>query len=805
MSIFADMKVAVRSLVKSAGFSLIAIGMLAMGIGGTVFMFATVKGYMLSPAPYPNSQELIYVERTITASGHNLSVTGHEYLDYIERQSSFKTLAGYQESTVIIGGDEYPERHEGGAVTANLFDTLQVKPLLGRTFTAEDDVKGAPPVVLLGYNLWQQRFAGEQNIIGRQLRVNGENATIIGVMPQGFKFPVNQDLWVPMQLDITGQPRGSSVWLKVTGRLKEGISVAAAQAEFANIAAALTQEFPDNNSGIGIRLSPLAERYVSDNTRSMLFIMFVAGFFVLLIACANVANLVLTRTVVRQKELAIRTALGASRGGIISLVLAETFVISALSTVIGVWVAHIGVGSFESILISLGATIPFWIDMSVDWQVVAFASLVTFLATLLAGLAPAWRASQTNVHETMKDGTRGSSASIGPISKSLVIGEIALSCALLIGAGLLVRSVHNLTNLDLGIDTENILTGRILLPHKNYPDNASRAQFYQRLEQEVKNLPGVVNATVTGSLPGMFTSHEWYTAEGSELVEGEGQPWAQYIPISPSYFSTLGRQMEEGRDIAITDEADSPKVVVINRMFANEVWPGQPVIGKKIRLGEPSENREWLTIVGVAPNIHQDEVDDPIGAAIYLPITQASRIRALTLAVRTAGDPLQLSNSVRDAVVAIDRDLAVYWVRSLKEWIQVGMISNRVISTMFSIFAGMAILLAVTGIYAVLSYLANQRTREFGVRRALGASGGNIFTIVLRQGFVQLGIGLIFGFALAYGFSQYLASRLFGVATFDVATYLLVGLVLFVMVILAGLVPAMRALRVQPMEALRYE
>ncbi len=808
LNLLRDLKYATRSLSKNYGFTAVASLMLAFGLGLVIFMFAAVKGFFLTDLPFTEPERLLHVEyQNAKAQEFSIEVNWYDYLEMARSQRSFEALAAWSGGTVNMSADDVPERYDGIFMTANGFDVLKVKPVLGRGFLPGEDVAGAPLPVLIGDNLWRNRFNADPGVIGKQVRVNGQDATIVGVMGPGMKFPINNNIWIPTQRPLD-EKRTDTVSVEVYGRLKPGLTLAEAKGDLAGITAQLAKDFPDTNQDLEPVVKPYKEEFVGNQTKKIIATMFAAVLLVLLIACANVANLILARSTDRTRELAVRTALGASRWQIIRAMLAESLVIAFIGAGLGILIAHLGMEAMDRAMIASDDPPPYFVDWSIDWRVGLFAFGIAVVTAFVAGLLPALRASRMDVHDVLKDAGRGSAGrGLTRLTRALVVGEIALSCVLLVSAGLTVRSTLKANDIDLGVKTEGVLTGRLALFPQAYPTPESRQQFFETLQQRLAEAPGVEQVALTQSLPVSFMNQTPALPDGDPVpARNSDYRFAGNIAVTPSFFDALGVPLREGRNLATSDRADTLLVAVANQEFVREFLKDKPAIGTRVRLGPNDDpNTKFVTIVGVVGNVlHEGDLEDGVQSALYVPITQADP-RFLSFLVRTSGDPLALSAPVRAAVKAVDRDLPIYWLRTLDDWMQLALFDHRLIGALFGTFALFALLLAAAGIYAVLAFAVGTRTREIGVRRALGAQDPGILKMVMGQGLRQLALGLGIGLVLAVGFAQAMTSFLLDIPTYDPVTYLVVLGTLGAVTALACTIPALRALRIDPMAALRYE
>ncbi len=798
-----DLRHAVRGLAKAPGFALTATLILALGLGLTMYMFGALNIYVLRPLPYPDPEELVYMKFSRSAEG-DFPVAVHDLLDFRRAQRSLESLAAFRSGTVNIGGDDYPERFEGAFVSANVFDVIGIGPVLGRTFLKGEDEAGAEAVVLLGHDIWLNRYAGDPGIIGRAVRVNGREAVVIGVMPRGFRFPFTENVWVPDSLDTSDLERGGGFGMAVVGRLEPGVSLEQARSEYQAIADRLGEIHPDTNKGIRVVLRPYREEIVAEDTRATLLTMFGATFLVLLIACANVANLLVARNAARVGELSIRAALGASRSRLVLYVLTECLVISLLGGALGVVLAQWG-GTYTIEIMRTVETFdpPYWYTFEPDWRTWAFALIAAMVAAVAAGVGPALKAAKADVNTALR---RGSANVAGNpharMTGFLVTAQITLSCVVLICGGLMSRSVISLSDTDPGAETHAVFTSRVGLFPTDYPEPSDRLGFYEALLERLSALPEVEGATLSASLPGAFAYSREVVPEG--LEPGENRQFVQVVTVAPNYFDLFGVRLLDGRPLRETDRSDGQLVALVNSLFAQRYWPGGSPVGRRLKFGREGDS-PWVTVVGVVPNIVQNEIEEGIDAAVYVPLAQDPQ-QFMSLAVRArGGDPMALAEPVRRAVLAMDPDLPLYWVRSLEDWINMGRFQTHLLASLFVIFAAGGLLLGGAGQYALLAYTVSLRSREIGVRRALGAMNRSVLALLLRQSLRHLAIGLSLGLLLSLGFARLLSNVLYRVEPFDPATFLVVSAVLVATAALAGLIPARRAMAVDPIVVLRCE
>ena len=811
-SLLGDIRYGTRVLLKRPGLSALAIVALAVGIGLTTTMFSIVYAAVIKGLPYEQSERLVAIFRNRPAQGIQfMQVSIHDFVDWREQQNSFEALAAYYVETVNVSGTEgLPIRYYGAYASANLFDILRVHPILGRPFRPDEDKASAPPVIILSYRAWQDRFHGDPEIVGRHVRANAEMATIVGVMPQRFDYPGQLDAWLPLRIDPLAYRRGSgpaleSTQLNAVGRLRDGVSFEAAQTEMSLIAKRIAAAHPESNEGIGVTLLLQNDAWIGPQGRAMLLTMLASVFGVLLIACANVANLLLARTALRTREIAIRMALGAGRARTISQLLAETLVLAVAGAGAGLLVAKAGIDFFDASTANLD--LPLWLTARFDPAVVLFVLALTLLAAMLAGTLPALRASKGDVSEILNDETRGSSGlRVGRISRVLVVAQLSFSCGLLVCAGLMIRTIVNVARFDYGFTTANVYTARLGLFAKDYPTAAAELQFYDRARQGVARLPGVRTVAYTSDLPARGSSQMQRLSVGGAAYRTEqDHPRARRIVIAPAYFDVFGAKPIAGRSFTDADREGSLPVAIINQRFVQRFLGDGDPLGRQIRLGDDAA--PWRTIVGVVPDMHlggafaQLAVHDE---GVYLPLAQ-NVINFMSVIVRTERDPMMYASAIRTEVNKIDPALPLYWVRSLEQQYELDTWFFRAFGKLFMAFGFAALALAVVGLYGVMSFSVAQRTRELGVRMALGAQARRILQLVLGQGGLQLGIGLLIGVGFAAILSRALQAMLFGVKPWDPVVFALVAATLSVSGVTACLIPAVRAMRLDPVDALRYE
>jgi len=805
-----DLRHALRSLRRNPAFAIGAILVLALGIGANTAIFSLVNAAMLRPLPFNQPDQLVQVWHVPPAKSFpgmdKFSVSPANYLDWKAQSTSFDSMSIYNFRSLSFGGADHPEVVEASAVGPDFFTVLRAKPLLGRTFTPDDDNPSAR-VILLSYNLWRDRFASDPGIVGRDITVNSERYTVIGVMPDKFRMPDFAWAWVPIGwTDADRAIRGNHNYL-VIARLKPQITIDQAKSELSAISTRLEQQYPEDDKGWGATLVPLREQFIGD-VRTALLVLLGAVAFVLLIACANVANLVLAKTLARGKEMAIRSALGAGRAVLLRHILVETLLLSLLGGTLGFLLARVVIALSTNLLAD---RLPAFMNATLDAQVLIYTLLLSVAAGVLAGLFPSLRFSRVDLNEILKQGSRGSSDTGGKTRNLLVVCEVALSLVLLIGAGLMIRTLWQLRNVQPGFDSGNVLTMTVAVPRNHFPTPSMEANFFQEVLQRVKALPGVQEAGLIDSLPlDGSGSHQPFSIEGRPLLPMADQPEVDVRVISTGYLRTMRTPVIRGRDFAESDAAGRPGVVMISESLAQRFWPNEDPLGKHLTLTFFSGVRE---IVGIVQDVKLDRLDDkhPVDA-IYMAVNQlAANVKGpwnsydLSLAVRTKSDPRNATTAVTDAIHQVGPDIPVTNVLRMDDILAQSISPQRFNMMLLAVFAGLALLLAAVGIYGVLSYSVRRRVREIGIRMALGASQSDILRLVVSDGMKPIFIGVTVGLVAAFALSRLVASLLFGVPPTDPLTFTAVALLLVIVGIAANTLPAYRATRVEPTQTLREE
>jgi len=806
-----DLRYAARSLRGAPGPAAVAVLALALGIGLTTTAFSIVYGALMTGLPYPGGDRVAVV--TLANPGRDITRTSlsiQDFFDYRAAQQSFTTMGGYTEGTVNVSGSgagdgaTTAERFNGAWFTADVFRVLGVPPLLGRTFGPTEAAPGGDRVVVLSYAVWQHRYAVDRDVLGRQIRVNGASYSVIGVMPQGFDFPDRAEIWLPEQDDPLATKRGEGQYLSTIGKLRPGVGLDEASLDFATTAQRLAAEYPQADSGFTASAITYPDWVIGRQPRQLLYTMLGAVFLVLLIACANVANLLLSRAAHRAKELGVRVALGASRSHVIRQFLAESGMLSLVGVVLGVVIAWVGIHLFNRAIIDSNP--PSFIRIGLFPPVLLFAVAAGVVSSLAAGILPAVQSARTDVSEVLKDESRGSSSlHIGRLSKGLVILEIAFSCALLVAAGLMVKSVTRMRTMDPGFATKSVFTARLGYPLV-YTDTTRQQRFFRQLAERVGALPGVRAAAVSSGLPGaqQGLGGNRFALEGRTYARPQDYPQTRTTSVSPRFFETLDIPLSRGRLFTDADRESAPEVAVVTQRFVDRFLQDEDPVGRRIRLNPIDSTQAWLTIVGVVPNVFGGDPEDPMPAVVFRPLPQAHS-NFVYISARTADAPMMLTPQVREVAAQQESDLPLYWIMSLDEAIAQPLWFVRVFGTMFMIFGFIALFLAAVGLYAVMSFSVSRRTREVGIRMALGAEAGRVVRMIIRQGAVQLAVGMTIGLAAALGVSSLMSVILFDVRPHDATVFGGVAATLALAGLLASAIPALRATRVDPLSALRSE
>ena len=804
-----DIRFGFRMLIARPGMTLVALIALGLGIGANSAVFSIINAILLKPLPLDDLERIVVLWEKMPGQGVDRNEAAMaNYLDWRAQNSSFENLAIYTWWSANLTGIEPPERVRGFRVSAGFLETVGISPVIGRGFRPEEDQPGRDAVVVLTHGLWQRRFGSDPKIIGQTVTINGVTRTVIGVMPKDVVFPRGAELLAPLAMTPEVMVNRGSHGNLVVGRLKPGVTVVQAQQDLDAIAGRLERQYPATNTGRGVGVYPILEDTVREYKAASWAMMGAVG-FVLLIACANVANLLLARAAGRTREIAVRLALGAGRWRIIRQLLTESVMLGVTGGVAGVLMAMWGLAAFRRLLPDdAQLMMPGFNQLGINERVLSFTLAISILTGIIFGLAPAWQASSPDLNATLKEG--GGKSSSGPgrqgLRGMLVMAEISLALVLLIGAGLLMKHFMTILRSSPGFRPDNVLTMTMTLPATKYRDRTQRRNFYEELIERVQSVPGIESAALVNYLPlGGSNSSSSFLVEG--LPEPPpGQEWVgRYRVCSPDYFSTMGIALIKGRSFTRADTTESPRVIIVNETLSAKFWPKGDAIGKRLRFTGPPADNPWMEVVGIVSDVRH-EMNLPVTPDYYLPLAQ-DPWSTMSLVARTTTDPLTMAGPVRAAVQAIDHDQPVFDVRSMVQVRDRSILHYRASGVMMSVFGIFALILAATGIYGVMAYAVSQRTHEIGIRMALGAERRDVLKLVIGQGLRLTLIGLGIGLVASWGLMRLMGSLLFGagVSAADWMIFISLALLLAVVALLACWIPARRAMRVDPMVALRYE
>jgi putative ABC transport system permease protein len=809
-SLLQDLRYAARMLLRNPGFTFVAVVTLALGIGANTAIFSVVHAVLLRPLPYPESEQLAWVWMDNRKEGiHEDIASWPNFVDWRTQNQVFEGLAGVRDRTFNLTGSGEPEELRGANVTINFFDLMRVNPKTGRGFTSDEEQEGRDRVVVIGNGLWQRRFSGDPNVVGQILSLNGQNHTIIGIMPPGFQFPNKTELWLPLVPDARTRDARGAFWLPVIGRLKPGVTRTQAQAEMGTIGNRLEQQYPDSNTGFGINVVQMHEQLVGRMRLALLVLLGAVG-CVLLIACANVTNLLLARAASRQKEMGIRAALGAGRWRVARQLLTESVLLAVCGSALGLLMAYWGL---KALVALAPADFPSANSIGISGRVLLFTMALSLLTGLIFGLIPALQISQPALSEVLKDGSRsggggggGGGGVRGQATRSaLVVAEIALALMLLAGAGLMLKSSWQLQQINPGFNPANVLKVRLNLPGSKYPEGTNVQAFYQQLLERLSALPGVQAAGATSSvLLNKVHNSAGFAIEGRPIEAGASRPELPIDSVSPSYFQVMGIQLLKGRVFNEQDKRDGLSVAIVNDTMARRYWPTEDPIGKRFTFGDPRPDARWLTVVGVVRDSKRQGLDAEVRIESFLAHAQRP-LRAMELVIRTPDNPLAMARTVRETIWSMDRDLPVSEIQTVEQLLGERTAPRRFNLLLFALFAAVALILAAIGIYGVMSYAVTQRTQELGIRLALGAQVRDVLKLVMRRGLVLTLIGVGIGLFAAMAATRLMSNLLFGISATDPLTFATITLILVFVALLACYIPARRATRVDPMIALRYE
>ena len=804
-----DLRFAVRMLLKDRWFTLVAVLALGLGIGLNATVFTFVNAVLIRGLPFHDPQEILHVNGRNTSTGNGSGISYLDAEEFRAQSKAFASLAAYRNNSfTVTENGRPPERVRGCAMSASSFSLLGQEPLIGRTFAQDEDKPGAHPVAILGYGLWKSRYAGDPQILGRVITINGTAHEVIGVMPEGVKFPNSAEMWRALIPEGDDLKRRDLRLLNMFGRLAPDKKREAGSAELSAIASRLEAQYPDTNKSMGVEVMTFNERFNGGSIRAIFLSLLGAVGFVLLIACANVANLLLARSSTRAREVAVRFALGASRAVIVRQLLVESVLLACLGGVFGLALAHFSVKLFDAAVANVGK--PYWIVFTFDPVVFGYFAAICLTTGIVFGLAPALQVSRTNMNDVLKEGGRGSAGAVRArrLTSTMVVAEIALTIVLLVGAGLMIRSFLKLYSMDIGVDTSHMLTMSVQLPNAKYSTSDQRRIFYDSLMGRLQAIPGMRSVAIATSVPFASSEGRGLEIDGRPPAKPEEAPRTSTITVSANYFDAMDAAIRRGRGLRDADGAPGSEVVVVNERFVTRFFPNEDVLGRRIRLvagsAQKPEPGPWLTVVGVSPTIRQGSPQTEPDAVVYQPFRLQSP-GIMNIIARSQVAPTSLTPLIREAVQAVDSDLPVFNVQTMDELLAQNRWPYRVFGTMFALFAFIALVLSAVGIYAVTSYSVTQRTQEIGVRMALGARPSEVSWLILRRGLVQLGIGLAIGLSLAVFAGTPLRAVLVQVPPRDPVTFATIISVLVLVTLAACLIPARRATRLDPLTALRIE
>jgi putative ABC transport system permease protein len=800
-SILRDLRYALRSLGRNPGFACVSVLALALGIGANSAIFTVVNSVLLQPLHFQKPEQLLLVrERNLKAGFPEFSLSPGNYLGYRDQNHSFSGITAFGEAGFNLAGGAEPERLRGTQATPEFFDVLGRKPAMGRNFTTQEGQLGSHRVAILSHGVWQRRFAGSRQVLGQTVKLNDELYTVIGVMPPAFQFPGRTEIWTPLAMDLKEWQQRGGHYLNAVARLKPGATLASAQADLNAIAARAEQQFPDSNLGWDTKIKSLQEAAVG-RIRPALVTLTAAVGFVLLIACVNLANLLLSRSAARRREMGVRSSLGAGRGRLIRQLLTESVLLAGLGAAVGLAIAWAG----TRMLVTLSPDIlPRAAEIALDARALGFTAAIAVLTGILFGLAPAIHMAKADLMAALRDGGRGNAIGFrrNRLRSALVVGEVALALVLLSGAGLLMRSFYHLQSMDPGFDPHGMLTFETSLPEAKYPGKEAQAMFYQRALERIRNLAGVTAAGAAQIFP--LAGDDYilsFVQVGKPPLPPGNHQSAMYYAATPGYLRALSIPIKRGRDFTEHDNAAAPAVAIISESMARQFYANENPLGQRIRMGNGSKPAE---IVGIAGDVRDEELESKGRPAVYEPAAQVP-FDDMYFGIRTAGDPVALIPSVRAAMRELDAELPLVGVGTVDALLATSLSQRRFAMLLMAIFAGLALVLAMVGIYGVIAYSVTQATQEIGIRMALGARRGDVLGMVFGYAGALIAAGLAIGVAAALGTGRFLASQLFEVNPTDPATYAAVAGVLLATAMLACAIPALRAMRVDPLVALRNE
>lgn len=800
-----DIKFAFRMLVKSPVFTIAAVLCLGLGIGANGTILPFFYGIIVNPLPYEEQDRLVFIQETAHAQGFNrISVSYPDFADWRDQNQVFSGMASFRWTNRTLTGLGEPEMLAGAAVTYNLPELLGREPIAGRSFSREEDEPGAEGVVLIGEGLWQRHFGSNPDLLGQTLMIGGESRTVIGIMPHEFRFPETSEFWVPMR-ENPAVGRGNHNCSAIA-RLKPGVMLDQARADMDAIAARLAQEYPDSNTGVGIYMVALKE-WFNEGESDAALIFYCVVCFILLLACANVANLLLARSAARRQEIAVRATLGAGRGRIVRQLITESILLAMTGGILGFILAVVG---RNLTLVNIPVEIPAYLNFDMNFTVIVSLILITALCGVLFGLAPAIESANANLADTLRSGSGKTSGGIRKSRfRSFLVGlEVTLALTVLVGACLMMKGFMRLKAVDIGFESENMLTIDISLSGEKYSEGQPRVIFFRDLLERIRSLPGVSNASLVSDLPDGYVGwSRGVYVEGTEPAQPGQNPFTTHVVSAPGYFNTMRIPLLRGRDFNESDVAEgAPMAVVVNEAFVEYYWSDSDPLGRRICYGdEPTDDEAgWMQVVGVVGDTHNSGYGNTVRPGIYRPHAQYA-VSDMMLTVKTLSDPLGIVDSIRSEVWSLDPDLPLAYIRTMDRVILESNWGQHLFTWLFGVFSFIALVLASVGVYGVVAYSVSQRSREFGIRMALGAGPGRVTRLVVRQGFALAGIGLIAGLIIALLVMRYVSSIMFGVSPTDPVVYGTATVTMGVVAVLASYIPARRATRVDPVDALRNE
>jgi putative ABC transport system permease protein len=800
-----DVKYGLRMIVKNPGFTAVAAITLALGIGANTTIFALANAFLLHPVSLPQADQLAVV----ATGSQKAPVAPADFFDWKSQSTSFESMAAYSQSDLNMTAAGGPERVLGARVTSNFFELLKVKAGMGRTFLPDEDEPGRDQSAVLSYGLWQRRFGSDPGILGKAIELDSKAYTVTGVMGKDFEFPVPADVWIPLGMTAKERTERAAVTIRVLGRLKPGVSIAEGRSEMATIAARLAREYPQTNKDRRTHVMPLVEYVEGTITRAYTFMLLVAVGFVLLTACANIANLQLARSMTRQREMAVRAALGASRWRGIRLLLTENVLLALLGGAVSVlfsnWVLGLCTANMPG---EIARLIPGWGRVHLDWSALSFTLAVAFVAGLVAGLAPAMRGSRTDLTEALKEGGRASTAGGARqrFRSVLVASQIAVALVLLIGGGLILKGFRKLISSQETYAPHNMLTFQVSVPQSRYADATKREIFYRQALEKLRAMPGIESAAAFTTFPLSNNGVEYTSFEigGTSVANSSSMPRGLLQTVSPDYFSLMRVPLLDGRGFTEQDRENMPAVAIVSQRLARRHWPNQSALGKRIQIGDPAPHSPWLMIVGIAGDVLYDWTNHQPEATVYVPYAQAPAQDSL-LAIRASAISQNLGKNVQAQIASIDPELPIFEVKTLSDAIHESVIGLAYTANMMAGLGIIALAIALAGVYGVMSYAVAERTHEIGVRLSLGAQRRDVLWLVSRRGLFLTAAGLAVGLPMSAWLAHLLTGLIYGTSALDPATFISIPALLCCVALLACYIPAKRAMQVDPMIALRYE